>query len=153
MKQETVSGSGISWAICKSAPRSRQITMPAPHYSVFLQAGCPSCRPTNSVKALKAQLQDSTEQQIRTCKLTHLQVYSRHTTQTWISLTKMLWSYCKHTYITATLPSYIIFWDTEKNEWLQLSVKMCILRELCFITMYMIITFPLYLVKHTVFFI
>ena len=26
LKQETVSGSGISWAICKSAPRSRQIT-------------------------------------------------------------------------------------------------------------------------------
>ena len=24
-----------SWAICKSAPRSRQITMPAPHHSVF----------------------------------------------------------------------------------------------------------------------
>jgi len=49
-----VSGSGISWAICKSAPRPRQITTPAPHHSVFLQAGCPSCRPTNSVKALKA---------------------------------------------------------------------------------------------------
>jgi len=49
-----VSGSGISWAICKSAPRSRQITMPVPHHSVFLQAGCPSCYPTNSVKALKA---------------------------------------------------------------------------------------------------
>ena len=30
-----MSGSGISWAICKSAPRSRQITMPAPHHSVF----------------------------------------------------------------------------------------------------------------------
>ena len=30
LKQETVSGSGISWAICKSVPRSRQITMPAP---------------------------------------------------------------------------------------------------------------------------
>jgi len=43
----------ISWAICKSAPRSRQMTTPAPHHSVFLQAGCPSCRPTNSVKALK----------------------------------------------------------------------------------------------------
>ena len=54
LKQETVSGVGISWAICKSAPRSRQITTPAPHHSVFLQAGCPSCRPTNSVKALKA---------------------------------------------------------------------------------------------------
>jgi len=24
------------------------------HHSVFLQAGCPSCRPTNSIKALKA---------------------------------------------------------------------------------------------------
>ena len=54
LKQETVSGSGISWAICKSAHRSRQITMPAHHHS-FLQAGCPSCRPTNSIEALKAQ--------------------------------------------------------------------------------------------------
>ena len=54
LKQEIVSSSGISWAICKSAPRSRQITTPAPRHSVFLQAGCPSCRPTNSVKALKA---------------------------------------------------------------------------------------------------
>jgi len=53
LEQQTVSGSGISWVICKSAPRSRQITMPAPHHSVYLQAGCPSCRPTNSVKALK----------------------------------------------------------------------------------------------------
>ena len=35
LKQETVSASGISWAICKSASRSRQITMPAPHHSVF----------------------------------------------------------------------------------------------------------------------
>ena len=35
LKQETVSASGISWAICKSAPHSRQITTPAPHHSVF----------------------------------------------------------------------------------------------------------------------
>jgi len=27
---------------------------PAPHQSCFIQAGCPSCRPTNRVKALKA---------------------------------------------------------------------------------------------------
>jgi len=54
LQQEIVTGSGISWAICKSVPRLRQITMPAPHYSVFLKAGCPSCRPTNSIKALKA---------------------------------------------------------------------------------------------------
>jgi len=31
-------------------------TMPAPHHSVFLQAGCPSCHSTNSVKALKRAL-------------------------------------------------------------------------------------------------
>ena len=55
LEQETMSGSGISRTICKSAPRCRQITTPAPHYSSFLQAGCPSCHPTNSVKALKAQ--------------------------------------------------------------------------------------------------
>jgi len=47
LKQETVSGSGISWAVCNSAPCSRQTTTPAPHHH-------PSCRPTNSVKALKA---------------------------------------------------------------------------------------------------
>ena len=35
LKLETMSGSGISWAICMSAPRSRQITMPAPYHSVF----------------------------------------------------------------------------------------------------------------------
>ena len=49
-----MSVSGIGLAICKSASRSRQVTMPAPHHPVFLQARCPSCRPTNSVKALKA---------------------------------------------------------------------------------------------------
>ena len=35
LEQETVSGNGISWAVCKSAPRSRQITTPALHHSVF----------------------------------------------------------------------------------------------------------------------
>jgi len=46
---EAMSGSGISWAICKSAPRSRQITMPAPHHSV-LHAGdaLPVAQPTAS---------------------------------------------------------------------------------------------------------
>ena len=56
-----MSGSGISWAICKSAPCSRQITTPASHHSVFLQAGCSSCRPTNSVKALKANSTNNTQ--------------------------------------------------------------------------------------------
>ena len=35
LKLETVTGSGISWPICKSALCSRQITTPVPHYSVF----------------------------------------------------------------------------------------------------------------------
>jgi len=35
LKQETLSGSSISWAICKSAHCFWQITMPAPHHSVF----------------------------------------------------------------------------------------------------------------------
>ena len=49
LKQETVSGSGISWAICKSAPRSRQITMPAPHLSVFYRPDAlPAAQPTAS---------------------------------------------------------------------------------------------------------
>jgi len=35
LEQEIVSGSGISWAICKSAPCTRQITMPATHHPDF----------------------------------------------------------------------------------------------------------------------
>ena len=74
LKQETVSGSGISWATCKSAPRSRQITTLAPHHSVFLQAGCPSRHPTNSVKALKCllfSLSDSVTNLLQTYYIFH----------------------------------------------------------------------------------
>ena len=51
-------GNGISWTICKSFAAhsrqiSRQITMPVPYHSSFLQFGCSSCHPSNSVKALK----------------------------------------------------------------------------------------------------
>ena len=49
LKQETVSGSVISWNICKSAPRSRQITMPTPHHSVFYRPDAlPAAQPTAS---------------------------------------------------------------------------------------------------------
>ena len=49
LKQEIVSGSGISWAICKSATRSRQITTPAHHRSVFYAPGAlPAAQPTAS---------------------------------------------------------------------------------------------------------
>ena len=49
LQQETVSGSGISWAIWKSAPRSRQITTPAPHHSSFYRPDdLPDTQPTAS---------------------------------------------------------------------------------------------------------
>ena len=54
-----MSGSGICWATCKSAPRSRQDNHASTPPLSFLQAGCPSCRPTNSVKALKALFQQT----------------------------------------------------------------------------------------------
>ena len=80
-KQATVSG--ISWAACKSAPRSRQMTMPAPHHSVFLQVGCPSCRPTNSVKALKAHLSPiANDTSVCSAVLIQLTVVSNRRTQT-----------------------------------------------------------------------
>ena len=49
LKQEAVSGSGISWAVCKSAPRSGQITTPVPHRSVFYRPDAlPDAQPTAS---------------------------------------------------------------------------------------------------------
>jgi len=49
LKHETVSGSGISWAMCKSAHHSRQITTPAPHHSVFYRLDAlPAAQPTAS---------------------------------------------------------------------------------------------------------
>ena len=46
-----MSGSGISWAVCKSASRSRQIITPAPHahHSVFYRTDAlPAAQPTAS---------------------------------------------------------------------------------------------------------
>ena len=44
-----MSGNGISWTLCKSAPWSRQITTPAPHHSVFYRPDAlPAAQPTAS---------------------------------------------------------------------------------------------------------
>jgi len=49
LEQEIVSGSDIIWAICKSAPHLRQITMPASHHSVFYRLNAlPAAQPTAS---------------------------------------------------------------------------------------------------------
>jgi len=46
LKQETMSGSGIG---CKSATRSRQITTPGPHHTVFYRPDAlPAAQPTAS---------------------------------------------------------------------------------------------------------
>jgi len=49
LQQEIVSGSGVCWAICKSAPGPRQITTPASHHSVFYRPDAlPATQPTAS---------------------------------------------------------------------------------------------------------
>jgi len=45
--------SGISWVICKSARRSRQITTPAPHHSVFT-GQMPFLPPNNTLATLQS---------------------------------------------------------------------------------------------------
>jgi len=51
LKQETVSGSGISWAICKSAHRSRQMTMPATPPLSFFTARMPFLMPNQQCQS------------------------------------------------------------------------------------------------------
>ena len=42
-------GSGISWTICRSAPRPRQMTVPAPYRSIFYRPDAlPATQPTAS---------------------------------------------------------------------------------------------------------
>ena len=50
LEQETVGGSGIRWVVCKSTPRSREITTPAPTaQSVFYRPDAlPATQPTAS---------------------------------------------------------------------------------------------------------
>ena len=49
LKQETVSGSDISWTVCKSAPHFRQVTMPASQHSAFYRPDAlPASEPTAS---------------------------------------------------------------------------------------------------------
>jgi len=89
-----VSGSGISWAMCKSAPCSRHITMPAPHHSVFLQAGCPTCRPTNSIKALKAHNATRNSMTLTYNKLHRISVtHSQYHMNEWSNGQMNLWPY------------------------------------------------------------
>jgi len=48
LQQELVSGSNNSWAICKSAPRPRQITTPASATVFYRPDALPATKPTAS---------------------------------------------------------------------------------------------------------
>ena len=49
LEQETVSGSGVSWAICKPAPWPKHTTTPASHQSVFYRPNAlPAAQPSAS---------------------------------------------------------------------------------------------------------
>jgi len=108
--KETVSDSGISWAICNSAPRSRQITMPAPHHSVFYRPDAlPAAQPTASkhwrqainqhcVKILMGP--SSTTELYNNVKKTYHAVY-RLSTADWDS-------FLKHSHISQDLDIYHI---------------------------------------------
>jgi len=72
LEQVIVSGSGISWAICKSAPRPRQITMPEPHHSVFYRPDAlPAAHPTASKQWCHY---TATEATVEWCGTTHIQI-------------------------------------------------------------------------------
>ena len=92
-----MSGSGNGWTICKSAPCSRQITTPAPHHSVLLQAGCPFCRPTNSVKALKAK-----DKIYKAKRSLYLLVFGKICRSLWVEQSWLLFS-VKHKTLTQSI--------------------------------------------------
>ena len=67
-----ISGSGISWAVCKSASRSRQIITPGPHHSVFYRPDAlPATQPTASKHRSGIQLERFD------CNHTHTQTQTR----------------------------------------------------------------------------
>jgi len=93
LKQETVSGSGISWTICKSAPRSRQITMPAPHHLVFYRPDAlPAAQPTASKHWRTEQKYQKYLEQI----MYMLQGFERETTPRQLVYTAQKFNYLWH---------------------------------------------------------
>jgi len=55
LEQDTVSGSDISWAICKYAPHPRQITVTTPHHSVYYRLDAlPATHPAHVVRFFDA---------------------------------------------------------------------------------------------------
>jgi len=76
LERESVCGSEISWAICKSAPRPRQITMPASYHSVFYRPDAlPATQPTVSKHLLVCCFSSLAILQSIVWQQTHIQVW------------------------------------------------------------------------------
>ena len=89
LKQETVSGSGISWGICKSASRSRQITTPTPHRSVFYRPNAiPAAQPTES----KHWRQNTHRAKTKKMALMYLMVASKSRQYDAVKTSKQIWT-------------------------------------------------------------
>ena len=89
LKQETVSGSGISWAVYKSAPCFRQITMPASHHSVFYRPDAlPAAQPTTSKHWRHAAAREFV---IATTQLERILVYHHFSV-----FRCLMWQHCLH---------------------------------------------------------
>jgi len=83
-----VSGSGIRWAICKSAHRSRQITMPATHHSVFYRRDAlPAAQPTVSKHCQSTNTK---------CNQNQMRVPHHHTDCHWQSVPKAVLNTSDH---------------------------------------------------------
>ena len=110
LEQDTVSGSGIGWVICKSAPHSRQTTTSAPHYSVFLD-WMPFLPQTNSVKAQNIK---SIKYLIKVCyKFCHSAFTFVYTSAVYVQT-----SVCMHAYSklwTRLLPTEVCIWEPSKQ--------------------------------------
>ena len=70
-----MSGSGISWAICKSAPRSRQITMPALHYSSLFTGQMPFLPHNQQCQSTEGNLRPRTRSYICFTEFTDYTLY------------------------------------------------------------------------------
>ena len=105
-----MSGNGISWAICKSVPHSRQISMPAPHHSVFYRLDAlPAAQPTASKHIIE-------QWKILSCSILHNAFKTFGVRKVFMS-TRRRWHVCRRSYSTWACTNLVVVVDawTAKN--------------------------------------
>ena len=89
-----MSSSSITWAICKSAPCLRQITMPAPHHSVFYRPDAlPAAQQRESTEGIISK--HNPKQQIESCQETHIPPHHPNATSSLAPLYKFSEGACR----------------------------------------------------------